>query len=979
MTFLPLRHLLTTTVALATLSAVGLAQDKAPTAAKPKPAASNRALLQKLLQRVETLEVELKKLRETGKTVVPVDPSKRQVVAMVESTFLGAPYYRTTGTRFLAAKLVLVNLTNTPRELTRDSVKLTVDGKPHTMPATLPSTLRSFSFQVGNQSFQSSQLKWLNKVTLKSGGSGSTWLIFPGLPQGPQVPRLSLSLGLGKTPMTIDLNARARSRLAMETRQIGPRGSLGLITIGGPIDTINIASLVDQLDTLATAGVVRSVINFTDKAPPIESRIYSWMNQAASLAGRGTVTGSTPFPTIPAAIRELHLAAIPNRRSTSGRPGRPGGMPFKGFPVRISTTRPSGANPQRVHKTVELAVMAALDTAYRVLPRGELLEEIQQGDPLTRPAALASGGGRLKTEDLPLLLTLTANESPAIAQAAVMSLRHYGEPAAVKKLKDLAHRNQPPLSKTAFDSLAASRYPAAHETLLKMLGDSDPKARKDIVSTMARYPRPAFADAIHGYATSGDPELSLAALQALAQIGHPKLMTALGDALKSTHPPRRNAALTILASRPDQNSQKLAIEYVLKRLESTPPDNTMTSLLIRTRDPRAIPMLLKHLTNSPASRSTVIKTLIQVGDQDIAAKLLEHYPKLSNTDRANVLRAIGQVDIKTFRKLAPDALASNNSTLVNAACQTLLQDASPQAVAMLVKAFNSTSSSTTWNYTANALAGIGTSEARKVLEAARSEKNNNKRNYAVNALRNLMQRSPGYQYLSMGRHYSQQLNWKQALTQYNLAVKIDPRLSAAYAGRGNVKLQLDDKKLAEARKDFVKAVELDPLNSQAMTGMAIVLLREGKLDAGLKYAEDSQKKATSSNLTSVRRMYAYNLACVYSRAIEMINKDPKLPDRDNRLATCRKKALEQLEKAVKYGWRDKAWLNKDPDLKSVRGMPEFKKIFGTAPKPRPKATLKPKLKAAKKLKIPKPARPKAVRPKKALPKAVRKSVKKKEG
>ena len=110
------------------------------------------ALLQKLLQRVETLEVELKKLRETAKTVVPVDPSKRQVVAMVESTFLGAPYYRTTGTRFLAAKLVLVNLTNTPRELTRDSVKLTVDGKPHTMPATLPSTLRSFSFQVGNQS-----------------------------------------------------------------------------------------------------------------------------------------------------------------------------------------------------------------------------------------------------------------------------------------------------------------------------------------------------------------------------------------------------------------------------------------------------------------------------------------------------------------------------------------------------------------------------------------------------------------------------------------------------------------------------------------------------------------------------------------------------------------------------------------------------------------------------------------------------------
>ena len=35
MTFLPFRHLFTTTVALVTLSAVGLAQDKAPAAAKP--------------------------------------------------------------------------------------------------------------------------------------------------------------------------------------------------------------------------------------------------------------------------------------------------------------------------------------------------------------------------------------------------------------------------------------------------------------------------------------------------------------------------------------------------------------------------------------------------------------------------------------------------------------------------------------------------------------------------------------------------------------------------------------------------------------------------------------------------------------------------------------------------------------------------------------------------------------------------------
>ncbi|MEE3364081.1 MAG: hypothetical protein VX304_00440 [Planctomycetota bacterium] len=970
----PFRHCLACLVSLATLASTALGQDQPATASQPEPSVRNRTLIQKLIERVETLEIELGKLRQAGKTVVPTDPAKQRVVAMVESAFLGAPYYRTTGNRFLAAKLVLVNLTNTPLTVSRQATRLKVDGKQHMMPTAIPSTIRTASFQVGNQSFQVSSLKWLNEITLPAGGSGSTWVIFSQLPQGPSVPKLSLSLGIAKTPVTIDLNARARAKLAMSTRRIGPRGSLGLVTIGGPVDTINIAELVDQLDTLVTAGVVRSVIQFTDKAPPIESRIYSWLNQAASLAGQGTATGNTPFPRIPAAIRELHLAAIPNQRnssrtSSSVRRNVPGVMM-----IQKSVSPNPFNNRVRVHKTVEHAVSASLASAYRVLPRGELLEEIRQGDPLTRPAALAWGGGRLRTEDLPLLLSLTNDDSQVIAQAATVSLRHFGEPAAVGRLRSLALQNQPGLSITAFDSLAASRYPAAHESLLKMLAQSDIKARKEIVSTMAQYPRPAFADAIHRFATDAetDATLSLVAMKALAQIGHPGLITVLEEAVQGSHPARRDTALTILVTRPDRKSQQLAMEHVLKRLETAPPDNTMNALLLRTRDPRAIPMLLKHLTNSTANRGNLVKTLVAIGDQDIAAKLLEHYPKLSTTERATVLRAIGNNDIKTFRKLAPDALASNNSSLISAACTTLQQDASPEAVAMLVKAFDSTNSSTALNYIANALSAVGTPEARKVLENARSDKNANKRNYAKNALRTLMQRSPGYQYISMGRHYSQQLDWKQALTQYNLAIKIDPRHSAAYAGRGNARLQMKDQKLEDVRKDFLKAVELDPFNSQAMTGMAILLLREGKLDAGLKYAEDSQKQAISSS-TTIKRMYAYNLACVYSRAIELIVKDDKIGDRDNKLASCRKKALSQLELAIKYGWRDKTWLNKDPDLKAVRTYPEFKKIFGTpAAKPTAKPGTKPAVKKAlKRVTRPKPKPAAKPKPKPATKKTVK--------
>ena len=176
-----IRHCLACLVALATLTAAALGQDQPAAASQPEPAVRNRTLIQKLIERVETLEVELKKLRQAGKTVVPTDPAKQRVVAMVESVFLGAPYYRTTGNRFLAAKLVLVNLTNAPLTVARQATRLKVDDKQHVMPTAIPSTIRAVSFQVGNQSFQMSSLKWLNELTLPAGGSGSTWVIFPQL------------------------------------------------------------------------------------------------------------------------------------------------------------------------------------------------------------------------------------------------------------------------------------------------------------------------------------------------------------------------------------------------------------------------------------------------------------------------------------------------------------------------------------------------------------------------------------------------------------------------------------------------------------------------------------------------------------------------------------------------------------------------------------------------------------------------------
>lgn len=121
---------------------------------------------------------------------------------------------------------------------------------------------------------------------------------------------------------------------------------------------------------------------------------------------------------------------------------------------------------------------------------------------------------------------------------------------------------------------------------------------------------------------------------------------------------------------------------------------------------------------------------------------------------------------------------------------------------------------------------------------------------------------------------------------FDQAVKTDPDLPEAYSGRANVQIRLD--KYPEAKKDFEKALALDDLNHQAITGVGICLAVEGKFDEGIKLVEDVRSKFPNDGL------FLYNVACVYGRAVEKLVKDDKLPERDKKLESFRRKALDDL-------------------------------------------------------------------------------------
>jgi Flp pilus assembly protein TadD len=127
-------------------------------------------------------------------------------------------------------------------------------------------------------------------------------------------------------------------------------------------------------------------------------------------------------------------------------------------------------------------------------------------------------------------------------------------------------------------------------------------------------------------------------------------------------------------------------------------------------------------------------------------------------------------------------------------------------------------------------------------------------------------------------------------------------------------------KVKEAGADYRKALELDSSLGLAATGLAVVQVLEGEVDAGIKTLEDARGRV------ELDALFHYNAACVYGRAAEAAAKSPASPARDARLAEHRKAALTDLEKSVKSGFQDFEWMKQDPDLKPLADDPQFKKL-----------------------------------------------------
>jgi adenylate cyclase len=159
-----------------------------------------------------------------------------------------------------------------------------------------------------------------------------------------------------------------------------------------------------------------------------------------------------------------------------------------------------------------------------------------------------------------------------------------------------------------------------------------------------------------------------------------------------------------------------------------------------------------------------------------------------------------------------------------------------------------------------------------------------------------------------GLAYSSKGDFEQAVGHYQKAVEVNPAdyqaplfMAQAYASLGRKHDEM--KARLDALGTLERHLEMNPNDTRALYVCAQNLCCVGEQDKGLELAERALGQDREEPVV------LYNVACFYVHA----------GDKD--------RALELLESAVDKGWGDKAWLETDSDLDSIRDLPRFQAIL----------------------------------------------------
>jgi adenylate cyclase len=165
-------------------------------------------------------------------------------------------------------------------------------------------------------------------------------------------------------------------------------------------------------------------------------------------------------------------------------------------------------------------------------------------------------------------------------------------------------------------------------------------------------------------------------------------------------------------------------------------------------------------------------------------------------------------------------------------------------------------------------------------------------------------------YYYFGLAYSSQGDFAHAVEMYKKAIEVNPAdyqsvifLAQAYSSLGR---RHEEMKARLASLDVIqKHLEINPHDTRALYVSANQFCNVGELDKGLEMAERALGPDEKEPVV------LYNVACFFAMK----------GDSD--------RSIELLERAVENGWGDRAWLETDSDLDSLRADARFQALLET--------------------------------------------------
>lgn len=840
-----------------------------------------------------------------GKPYEP-EPHDGKALLVLDTIDFGHVYDGTPqGSRYLVGRLHLVNHTEDSLTLSKAGIVLELDGQKLNQ-SDVPANIQGQSFPSGGEPQRSFRdIERPEQTTIEPGRHGSTWIFFFGLEIGSTLPETTLEVSVSGQPHKLNIKQQIIGQFGLELTRIGPGNTLALFEISGWTNMAALSILSEQFDKLVEDEITRVVLSWKKDAQKMDSSLSQFLCQYSNYAGRESNRNQNErFPVLTNGLKEVHLANIPGSKYSYG--GR-----------------------QTIHDDPQTAVAAAIWTALEILPAEDLIREIQHGHPLIRAAALSAGGARLAPDHLPLVLEQLQNQDdPLMQKAAAYALRHFGDPVAVKELSTLVLSKDEKLSALAVSSLSQSRYQSARDELKNLLQRVTGEDRKRFARELANSPAPDWADLYLENVRNPESDIRVESLQALDRLGHEKLLPLLKQCLEEEDEALKNAAFSLVLNRNEPELESVLEKNVLERLAEGPPDGNLQNYLQRTKNTAAVPILieqLKKFKDDENKRQSLIQILMQIGDDRVAQLFLELYSDLSESEQANVLTALSQMQSPQFTELASAALQSKHSSLIYSAINNLARTDSAEAEKILIDGFDTMTNLGYIDNLANVLAQIGSSAAEAKLREGRESDIPEKRRASINALRNLERQKPGYYYLSQARFQMRSKKWDQALEYAEMSIAIDETYSPAYAVKGTILLQLE--KTDEAEKSFNEAVKLDSDNGEAAVGQMRVLLRQEKREEALT--------AHAKAIENFEDDFDFEVySAIFFAELLAWGKKQENPSAElqQNMKTWESEALQYLSDGFRHGYSDRQVIQNSPQLEILKQHADYDKaILGSLP------------------------------------------------